>query len=78
MPDFLCQGRKTSDSDDKKRLNDLGFGRNIPVKQGWLLKRTSKGKISNKEWKKKYVALEDDGKLTYYSSMHVRDCFGIF
>uniref|UniRef100_H2ZF76 Small monomeric GTPase n=1 Tax=Ciona savignyi TaxID=51511 RepID=H2ZF76_CIOSA len=55
---------------DHRRLNDLGFGRNIPVKQGWLLKRTSKGKISNKEWKKKYVALEDEGNLTYYSSMH--------
>ena len=52
---------------------DLGFGRNIPVKQGWLHKRSSKTKISNKEWKKKYVALEDNGNLTYYSSMNVSD-----
>ncbi|XP_026690164.2 arf-GAP with GTPase, ANK repeat and PH domain-containing protein 3 isoform X2 [Ciona intestinalis] len=66
----LFSGRKASDSEEKRRLNDLGFGRNIPVKQGWLMKRTSKGKISNKEWKKKYVALEDEGNLTYYSNMH--------
>nr|CAB3220519.1 arf-GAP with GTPase, ANK repeat and PH domain-containing protein 3 [Phallusia mammillata] len=66
----LFSARKVSESEEKKRLNDLGFGRNIPVKQGWLHKRTSRGKISNKDWKKKYVALEDDGKLTYYSNMH--------
>ncbi|CAK8682826.1 unnamed protein product [Clavelina lepadiformis] len=66
----LFSTRKVTDSEEKRRFNEFGFGRNIPVKQGWLLKRTSKAKISNKEWKKKYVALEDDGKITYYSSMH--------
>uniref|UniRef100_H2ZF77 Small monomeric GTPase n=1 Tax=Ciona savignyi TaxID=51511 RepID=H2ZF77_CIOSA len=29
----LFSGRKASDSEEKRRLNDLGFGRNIPVKQ---------------------------------------------
>ena len=58
--------------DDKKnrRSQELGFGRNIPIKQGWLLKRSSKNKM-NKEWKKKYVALEDDGRLSYYNTMNV-------
>jgi len=38
------------------------------------MKRTSKTKIANKEWKKKYVTLEDNGNLTYYNSMNVNNC----
>lgn len=46
----------------------MGVGREIPVKQGYLFKRSSK---SLKEWKKKYVTLLEDGRLTYHSSLHV-------
>lgn len=34
-----------------------------------LLKRS--GKSLNKEWKKKYVTLCDNGLLTYHPSLHV-------
>lgn len=34
-----------------------------------LLKRS--GKALNKEWKKKYVTLSDNGVLTYHPSLHV-------
>lgn len=34
-----------------------------------LLKRS--GKALNKEWKKKYVTLCDNGVLTYHPSLHV-------
>ena len=40
----------------------------IPIKQGYLYKRSSNS--LNKEWKKKYVTLCDDGRLTYHSSLH--------
>lgn len=36
--------------------------------QGYLYKK-SHG--LNKEWKKKYVTLSDDGKLSYHPSLHV-------
>lgn len=61
-----------SKKDDKNRClttGELGSGRAIPLKQGYLYKRSSKG--LNKEWKKKYVALCDDGRLTYHPSLHV-------
>lgn len=48
---------------------ELGSGRAIPIKQGWLYKRSHKA--LNKDWKKKYVTLCNDGKLTYHSSLHV-------
>ncbi|XP_036366332.1 arf-GAP with GTPase, ANK repeat and PH domain-containing protein 1 isoform X16 [Octopus sinensis] len=58
-----------SKKDDEKKLETekLGSGRVIPIKQGYLYKR-SHG--LNKEWKKKYVALLDDGRLTYHPSLH--------
>lgn len=37
-----------------------------------LLKRS--GKSLNKEWKKKYVTLCDNGVLTYHPSLHVSAC----
>lgn len=40
-----------------------------PLLQGILLKRS--GKSLNKEWKKKYVTLCDNGVLTYHPSLHV-------
>lgn len=56
--------------DDKlKNGGDFGSGRAIPLKQGYLYKRSSKP--LNKDWKKKYVTLCDDGRLTYHPSLHV-------
>ncbi|KAJ8036390.1 Arf-GAP with GTPase, ANK repeat and PH domain-containing protein 3 [Holothuria leucospilota] len=46
----------------------VGSGRSIPIKQGLLHKRSSKA--LNKEWKKKYVTLCDDGTLRYHPSLH--------
>ncbi|XP_072156254.1 centaurin-gamma-1A isoform X2 [Bemisia tabaci] len=55
--------------DDKlKNGGELGSGRVIPLKQGYLYKKSSK--TLNKEWKKKYVTLCDDGRLTYHPSLH--------
>ncbi|KAH3701476.1 hypothetical protein DPMN_076465 [Dreissena polymorpha] len=58
-----------SQTDDK--LQDggekLGCGRVIPIKQGYLYKKTHG---LNKDWKKKYVTLLDDGRLTYHPSLH--------
>uniref|UniRef100_A0A7N6AK83 ArfGAP with GTPase domain, ankyrin repeat and PH domain 1 n=1 Tax=Anabas testudineus TaxID=64144 RepID=A0A7N6AK83_ANATE len=69
----LFTSRKASDTDkDKKgletRADSIGSGRAIPIKQGMLLKRS--GKSLNKEWKKKYVTLCDNGLLTYHPSLH--------
>lgn len=49
----------------------IGIGRAIPVKQGALHKRSSKS--LNKEWKKKYVCLYGDGRLTYHPSLKVTE-----
>ncbi|XP_013864004.1 arf-GAP with GTPase, ANK repeat and PH domain-containing protein 1 isoform X5 [Austrofundulus limnaeus] len=69
----LFTSRKASDPDkDKKglesRADSIGSGRAIPIKQGMLMKRS--GKSLNKEWKKKYVTLCDNGLLTYHPSLH--------
>lgn len=40
--------------------------------QGILLKRS--GNSLNKEWKKKYVTLSNDGILSYHSSVNVSQC----
>ncbi|KAJ8333382.1 hypothetical protein SKAU_G00413900 [Synaphobranchus kaupii] len=50
------------------KTDSIGSGRAIPIKQGILLKRS--GKSLNKEWKKKYVTLCDNGLLTYHPSLH--------
>ena len=62
---FIPSSKK---GDDKLKNNELGSGRAIPIKQGYLYKRSSKS--LNKEWKKKYVTLCDDGRLTYHPSLH--------
>ncbi|XP_072788017.1 arf-GAP with GTPase, ANK repeat and PH domain-containing protein 1 isoform X4 [Taeniopygia guttata] len=69
----LFTSRKGSDPDKEKkvlesRTDSIGSGRAIPIKQGMLLKRS--GKSLNKEWKKKYVTLCDNGVLTYHPSLH--------
>lgn len=55
-------------TEEKLRNGELGSGRAIPLKQGYLYKKSSKG--LNKEWKKKYVTLCDDAKMTYHPSLH--------
>ncbi|XP_059585283.1 arf-GAP with GTPase, ANK repeat and PH domain-containing protein 3 isoform X2 [Alligator mississippiensis] len=69
----INQSRKGADPErDKKvpecKADSIGSGRAIPIKQGILLKRS--GKSLNKEWKKKYVTLCDNGLLTYHPSLH--------
>ncbi|XP_059823160.1 arf-GAP with GTPase, ANK repeat and PH domain-containing protein 1 isoform X2 [Hypanus sabinus] len=69
----IFASRKGSDLDKEKknldtRADSIGSGRAIPIKQGMLLKRS--GKSLNKEWKKKYVTLCDNGVLTYHPSLH--------
>ncbi|XP_028934284.1 arf-GAP with GTPase, ANK repeat and PH domain-containing protein 3 [Ornithorhynchus anatinus] len=69
----INQSRKGADPErDKKapecKVDSIGSGRAIPIKQGILLKRS--GKSLNKEWKKKYVTLCDNGLLTYHPSLH--------
>ncbi|XP_059502290.1 arf-GAP with GTPase, ANK repeat and PH domain-containing protein 3 isoform X2 [Stegostoma tigrinum] len=69
----IFTSRKGSDTDKEKKSIDgktdnIGSGRAIPIKQGILLKRS--GKSLNKEWKKKYVTLCDNGVLTYHPSLH--------
>ncbi|KAJ8358534.1 hypothetical protein SKAU_G00150590 [Synaphobranchus kaupii] len=59
-------------SDSEKRAadgkGDMGSGRSIPIKQSILLKRS--GNSLNKEWKKKYVTLSNNGTLSYHSSVN--------
>jgi predicted transcriptional regulator YheO len=63
---FIPTSKKNND--DKLKNNcELGSGRKIPIKQGYLYKKSSKS--LNKEWKKKYVTL-CDCCLTYYPSLH--------
>ncbi|XP_033971676.1 arf-GAP with GTPase, ANK repeat and PH domain-containing protein 1-like, partial [Trematomus bernacchii] len=67
----LFTSRKASEPEKKSlenRADSIGSGRAIPIKQGMLLKRS--GKSLNKEWKKKYVTLCDNGLLTYHPSLH--------
>ncbi|XP_075150469.1 centaurin gamma 1A [Haematobia irritans] len=63
---FIPSSSKKGEKDMKN--GELGSGRSIPIKQGYLYKRSSKS--LNKEWKKKYVTLCDDGRLTYHPSLH--------
>nr|KAF6468857.1 ArfGAP with GTPase domain, ankyrin repeat and PH domain 3 [Molossus molossus] len=69
----IFTSRKGADLEREKKaaeckVDSIGSGRAIPIKQGILLKRS--GKSLNKEWKKKYVTLCDNGLLTYHPSLH--------
>nr|XP_045016186.1 arf-GAP with GTPase, ANK repeat and PH domain-containing protein 3 isoform X2 [Jaculus jaculus] len=69
----IFTSRKGTDLDREKKASEgkvdsIGSGRAIPIKQGILLKRS--GKSLNKEWKRKYVTLCDNGLLTYHPSLH--------
>ncbi|KAL9870311.1 LOW QUALITY PROTEIN: arf-GAP with GTPase, ANK repeat and PH domain-containing protein 3 [Geothlypis trichas] len=70
----IFTSRKGADPErDKKvpecKADSIGSGRSHPHEAGILLKRS--GKSLNKEWKKKYVTLCDNGVLTYHPSLHV-------
>ncbi|XP_061076041.1 arf-GAP with GTPase, ANK repeat and PH domain-containing protein 2 isoform X2 [Conger conger] len=62
--------RRGSDTDKRAAdgKGDMGSGRSIPIKQSILLKRS--GNSLNKEWKKKYVTLSNNGMLSYHSSVN--------
>jgi len=47
---------------------ELGVGRVIPLKQGYLLKKSKNDKL--KKWKKKYVLLTKDYKFNYYENIN--------
>ncbi|XP_053116341.1 arf-GAP with GTPase, ANK repeat and PH domain-containing protein 3 isoform X1 [Hemicordylus capensis] len=69
----IFTSRKGTDIEREKKAPEckadtIGSGRAIPMKQGVLLKHS--GKSLNKEWKKKYVTLCDNGVLTYHPSLH--------
>ena len=50
------------------KAGEVGSGRSIPIRQGYLYKKSSKS--FSKDWKKKYVTLCDDGRLTYHPTLH--------
>merc|ERR1719187_836161 len=51
-----------------KDAGEVGSGRSIPIRQGYLYKKSSKS--FSKDWKKKYVTLCEDGRMTYHPSLH--------
>lgn len=59
---------KNRDTDKKAAdtKGDQSGVRGLPLKQGILFKRS--GNSLNKEWKKKYVTLSNNGTLSYHSS----------
>lgn len=62
-------GKSKSDDNNKNGSTELlGSGRTIPIRQGYLYKKSLKS--LNKDWKKKYVTLTSDGTLTYHPTLH--------
>ncbi|XP_043081128.1 arf-GAP with GTPase, ANK repeat and PH domain-containing protein 2 isoform X2 [Puntigrus tetrazona] len=58
-------------SDSEKRASDSRSdmsGRSVSIKQGTLWKRSERS--LNKEWKKKYVTLSNNGMLMYHSNIN--------
>ncbi|CAI5444038.1 unnamed protein product [Caenorhabditis angaria] len=66
----IFQRPKDSHEEKNKAIEalNLGVGRAIPVKQGLLYKKSTKSAL-NREWKKKYVCLYNDGRLTYHQNL---------
>ncbi|XP_022058488.2 arf-GAP with GTPase, ANK repeat and PH domain-containing protein 2 isoform X3 [Acanthochromis polyacanthus] len=62
---FPGQNRE-SDKKAGDAKGDLSGVRGVPIKQSILWKRS--GSSLNKEWKKKYVTLSNNGTLSYHSS----------
>lgn len=71
---FAVSSSKNKNLEEKSRNGELGSGRAIPLRQGYLHKKSvnsgTKLSLKNKEWKKKYVTLTTDGCLTYHPSLH--------
>ncbi|RWS17885.1 centaurin-gamma-1A-like protein [Dinothrombium tinctorium] len=65
---FPQLSNKNKTLEELSRNGELGSGRAIPVKQGYLYKKSMKP--LNKEWKKKYVTLTADGFITYHPTLH--------
>uniref|UniRef100_A0A8C1DFS4 ArfGAP with GTPase domain, ankyrin repeat and PH domain 2 n=1 Tax=Cyprinus carpio carpio TaxID=630221 RepID=A0A8C1DFS4_CYPCA len=64
-------GQNRRGSDSEKRASDSRSdisSRSVPIKQGTLWKRSERS--LNKEWKKKYVTLSNNGMLTYHSNIN--------
>jgi Arf-GAP/GTPase/ANK repeat/PH domain-containing protein 1/3 len=62
-------GKNKNDDNSKNGSTELlGSGRTIPIRQGYLYKKSLK--TLNKDWKKKYVTLTSDGTLTYHPTLH--------
>ncbi|CAI4229090.1 unnamed protein product [Auanema sp. JU1783] len=66
----IFQRPKDATEEKNKAIEALnhGVGRAIPIKQGHLYKKSAKSAL-NREWKKKYVCLYSDGKLTYHHNL---------
>ena len=67
---FTPSKKQGSANEDKANFHPhMGSGRSIPTRQGYLYKKSNKS--FSKDWKKKYVTLCDDGRMTYHPSLHV-------
>jgi len=66
----LSAYKKSSSAEEKEKLKngEVGVGRAIPIKQGYLYKKSKKA--LNKDWRKKYVTLTTNGCLTYHPTLH--------
>ncbi|RXN10037.1 arf-GAP with ANK repeat and PH domain-containing 1-like isoform X2 [Labeo rohita] len=63
------QNRRGSDSEKRASDNRSDMSsRSVPIKQGTLWKRSERS--LNKEWKKKYVTLSNNGMLMYHSNIN--------
>nr|XP_015199749.1 PREDICTED: arf-GAP with GTPase, ANK repeat and PH domain-containing protein 2 [Lepisosteus oculatus] len=66
----IFTNRRGSDAEKRSvdSKGDIGSGRVIPIKQSILLKRS--GNSLNKEWKRKYVTLSNNGVLSYHPNVN--------
>lgn len=72
LPFFLAAGHGALlGREERRRFFSVGFHPWVCVAsiKGILLKRS--GSSLNKEWKKKYVTLSNDGILSYHASVNV-------
>ncbi|KAG7237731.1 hypothetical protein INR49_031722 [Caranx melampygus] len=66
-PSFCCcEHNRDTDKKAADAKGDVSSARGVPIKQSILWKRS--GSSLNKEWKKKYVTLSNNGTLSYHSS----------
>jgi len=65
---FTPSGKVKTEEKRQAGSGEVGSGRSIPIRQGYLYKKSSKS--FSKEWKKKYVTLCEDGRITYHPTLH--------